>query len=317
MKNIFILLLLPSIFTSLLLAKYPSTVKIKQWLDQNNFSVNQIQNVFLLDNERAYLALVTFNAEDSLVKEALVLVRPDLEEAEFIPPFSQDYIITDLDHDGVSEIIFSQEFSYEKYTLFKRSIIQLHEYKRFELYDVEYKEEKVCNLCLVEDIQWGFEDINNNKIKDLKQDYILYVQGKHQKLIFKQKTEEIEFNTQGLRTPYRKPSLVLSSMQISKDVIDRQAINSSQDFTLNEGRIYCLLDFENVKKEEVVTYHWIHEKLGLVLKVDQEVHPATRFRTWLYKSLNQKEKYLGNWIVIISDKHMNILASKEFSVTQQ
>jgi len=316
MKNIFLTFILSAFLPCLIFAKHPSTAAIKKWLNQSNFSVDKIQTVFLSDNERAFLAEVSFTGTQSLIKQGLVLVRPELDEAEFIPPFAQDYILTDLDHDGITEIIFSQEFDYDTYTLFKRFIVQLHEYQRYVLYSVEYKEEKKCNLCLVEDIQWGFEDINQDKIKDLKQDYVLYVQGKQKKFTFKQKLEELEFNTKGLRLPFRQADLRLGSIQIAKDVIDREAINPSRNFSLSDEKVYCLLDFEDVKKEESITYHWIHEKLGRVLKVEQKVHPTLRFRTWLYKSLNEKEKYIGNWIVIVTDKYMNLLASKEFSITQ-
>lgn len=317
MKLIFILFMLSILFTTQSDARQPKESTIKKWVNQTDFTIESIQNVYLLDYERAYLVTVNFTKKNIKAEKGLILVRPELDEAMFIPPLPKDYIVTDLDHDGVSEIIFSQEYLYDTYTSYKRSIIQLHEYKRFELYSATYKEEKNCKFCLVEDIQWGFEDLNNNKIKDLKQDYVLYLQGPKQKLVLKKDIQEIEFNPKGLKLPFRKARLNLGSMELSKDVVDRVPVMTSQNFHLQDGRIYCLLDFKNVKHQETVTYHWIHEKLGKVLSIKQKVQPAVRFRTWLYKSLKDEEKYLGDWIIIISDKNMNILGSKEFSISKK
>ena len=285
MKKIFILFILSILFATQSIAKQPSEKTIKQWLNQRNFTIESIQNIYLLDYERAYLAEIIFTGENTALKKGLVLVRPDLDEAEFISSFPQDYIVTDLDHDGVSEVIFSQKYSYDTYTSYKRSLIQLHDYKQFELYSVEYKEEKECKLCLVEDIQWGFEDLNNNKIKDLKQDYALHVQSPYHDFVIKEDIQEIDFNPKGLKVPFKQARLSLKNMEISKDVIDREPIMKGQDFYLQDERVYCFLDFRNVKHEETVTYHWIHEKLGKVLEREQKIHPSPRFRTWLFKDL--------------------------------
>jgi len=317
MNNFFSLLLLVSLFGNTLYAKQPSEKKIKSWLTQDNFSIKKVQSVYLLDNERAYLAEVDFFGEDPVLKEGLVLVRPELEEAEFIPPFPKNYIVTDLDHDGVSEVIFSQKHIYDTYSLYKRYIIQLHEYQRFKLHTAEYKEQTKCSLCLIEDIQWEFEDLTHNKIKDLRQDYILQIQGKHDNFIFKENIQEVEFNKEGFRVPFRPSDLQLSSIKMSKDVIDREPVSTTQVFDINDEKVFCYLDFKDVESETKVTYHWIHETLGKVLSIEQNIHPAARFRTWLYKSLHQKKKYLGDWVVIITDKYMNILASNEFSITQK
>jgi len=311
MHYTFLLLLL---FSTLLDAKQPSEKAIKAWLNQDNFKIIKLQSLYLLDNERAFLADVTFTAKDTLLKEGLILVRPELEEAEFIPSLPQDYIITDLDHDGVSELIFSQTFKYEPYTLIKRSIIQFHEYQRFVLYEAEYKQQTQCEICLVEDIQWKFKDLTGNKVKDLEQSYSLQLQSKNKTIIFKQEIKEIEFNKKGFRTPSRPANFVLSDMYIAKNVINREPLDIRHSFKLTDEKVYCFLDFKNVKAESKVIYYWIHEDLGKVLEIEQAIHPAKRFRTWLYKSLNAKEDYLGNWRVLITDTHQNLLASKEFSI---
>lgn len=314
MKNTFLLLLTFILFSNFLHAKQPSEKKIKTWLNQDNFSIEKIQTVYLLDNERAYLVEVKFTGKDLILKEGLILARPELEEAEFIPSLPKNYIVTDLDRDGVSEIIFSSKHIYDTYTLYKRYLIQLHDYQRFELHTAEYKEQTQCKLCFIEDIQWGFEDLTHNKIKDLKQDYILHIQGKQSKLVFKESVKEIEFNKEGFKVPFRPSTLKLSSIEISKNVINREPVSATQVFNIKDEKVFCFLDFKDVTTESKVTYHWIHEKLGKVLTMEQDVHPSARFRTWLYKSLKQKEKYIGNWIIVITDKNMNILDSKEFSI---
>jgi len=306
-----LLLLHLFLLSNLAQAKNPSQEKIQSWLQINKIEIIQTQSIFLEDNERAYLVKIKLPN-----KEALVLARPELDEAKIIPNLPKDYIITDLDHNGVSELIFSQEENFENYVLYKRSLVQMHDYKRFELYTKTYKEETNCKLCLVEDVQWGFEDLNRNKIKDLRQDYILYIKSHSNKLSFKQKVQEIDFNQEGMIIPSRPVPLNLSHMQISKNVINREAISITKDFSLEDQKVFCLLDFKEVKKESTVTYHWIHEELGEVLALQQKVHPAKRFRTWIYKSLNYKKKYLGNWIIIITDKYKNILATKEFNIRE-
>jgi hypothetical protein len=316
MKKIFILFILSIIFATQSIAKQPTEKTIKKWLNQGDFTIENIQNIYLLDYERAYLAEVTFTGDNTVLKKGLVLVRPELDEAEFIPSFPQDYIVTDLDHDGVSEVIFSKKFSYDTYTSYKRSLVQLHDYKRFELYSIEYKEEKNCKLCLAEDIQWGFEDFNRDKIKDLKQDYALHVQSPHHDFVIKEEIQELEFNPKGLKFPFKQGQLNLSAMEISKDVIDRKPVMKTLDFSLQDERVYCFLDFRNVKHEDTVTYYWVHEKLGKVIERTQRIHPSSQYRTWLFKDLRNEEKYLGDWVIIVSDKNMNILGSKEFTISK-
>lgn len=295
-------------------AKSPSEETIKEWLDQDNITIRNIQKVYLFGNERAYLADVKFNSNDSLIKSTFVLARPEMDEAEFISPFPKDYIITDLDHNGVSEIIFSQKQSFEDHTLIKRSIVQLHDYKLFELYTASYKEQKKCTLCLIEDIQWGFEDINSDKIKDLSQEYVLTIQGADLQLDFNKEEQRIPFLKQSFQTPKQEPLLSLNSIQTGLNVIDREMTTPSQEFNLSDENVSCLLNFEGVTQEDQIIYHWVHEKLGLIAKIKQDIHPALRYRTWLYKSLNNNPQYIGNWIVIITDRENNVLASKEFSV---
>ncbi len=312
MNKALLYLLILALTSTLSYARQPSETTIKKWLNQDNFSIIHTQSVYLLDNERAYLVKVRFTATP--LKEGLVLVRPELDEARFIPDFAKEFIVTDLDHDGVSEIVYTQKSENDTHTIYKRFLIQLHDYDPFELYSVSYQEEKKCRLCVTEDIQWGFEDLTNNKIKDLKQEYTLHIQGDETKLLFKERTQEIEFNKKGFNLPVRPTHFQLDILELSRDVIDREPISPTQSFALNDERVFCFLDFKDVTHEDTIVYHWIHETLGEVVNVEQNIHPAKRFRTWIYKSLNEDQKYLGNWRVIVTDRYKNILASKEFTV---
>ena len=295
-------------------ARNPSDKDIKEWLNQDNITIDSVQMIYLLGNERAYLADVKFDSSDSLIKSSLVLARPELDEAEYIVPFPPDYIITDLDHNGVSEIIYTQQQNLQDHNLITRYIVQLHDYKRFELYHVSYKEQKKCTLCLLEDIQWGFEDLNDDKIKDLSQDYVLSVQGTDPQFDLKKEVQNIYFEKSAFQTPKNRPLLSLSSIQTGLSVIDREIAIPSQEFDLSDENISCLLDFVDVRREDQITYYWVHEKLGLVTTIKQEIYPALQYRTWVNKSLDNNPKYLGNWVVIITDRKDKVLASKEFSV---
>lgn len=303
------------LYITLSQAKVPGEETIKGWLNQSDFNITDSESIYLPDNERAYLVKVHFNGEQRILKQGLVLVRPEYDEAAFIPGFAMEYEITDLDHDGISEIIYNSKQDFPTYTLYKRFIIQLHDYKIFELYSSSHTKQKACNLCLIENIEWEFDDLTGNKIKDLREHYQLSLETGKQSLVLKEKIQEIEFNKKGFNLPMRPKPLTLNQLEIAKDVIDRTPIMPTQAFKLSEDKVFCFLDFTDVLQEETVTYHWYHESLGEVISVEQKVHPAKRFRTWVYKSLHNKQEYLGHWRVIITDRYNRILGSKEFTIS--
>lgn len=310
MKNIHLILPLFLLLSISLQAAKPNYKKIKSWLGQGRFSIIKMDKVYLLDNERAFLTHIVFDNDDAIIKKALVLVRPDLEEAEFISSFSFNYQIIDLNHDGVSEILFSKEREKEEYKLTTRSIIQLHDYKIVELYTRSFKEQTKCTLCLKESLSWKIKDLNQDKIKDIQENYILSLSNKSKTIILQENEKELLF--QEGRFSFDQRQKELSKMLISRDVKNRQAIQVTKKFTLKDPQVACFLDFKNVKKKEKITYYWINKDLQKVLRREQTIFPASRYRTWMFKSIKKKDSYLGNWIVILLNGDKSLLDSKEF-----
>jgi len=314
MKNIHLLISFLLLFSISLQAAKPTSKKIKHWLGQSRFDITKMHKVYLLDNERAFLTHIVFDNEDAIIKKALVLVRPELEEAEFISSFSFDYEIVDLDHDGVSEILFSKQTTEEDYLLTTRSIIQLHDYKVLKLYSRFVKEQTKCSLCLKESLSWEIKDFNKDKIKDIKEHYTLSLSNKDKTIILQENETKI-FYTKG-RFTSKKGQKTLDKILISHDVKNRKAIEATQSFTLKDKQVACFLDFKKVKQKEKISYLWINKDLKKIAKREQVIHPALRYRTWMFKSIKNKKSYLGNWIVVILNGDKSLLASKEFSIQE-
>ena len=312
MKNISSILLLFLLISTNVLAAKPSHKKIKGWLGQSRFSITKMDKIYLLDNERAFLTHITFNNEDALIQEALVLVRPDLEEAEFISSFSFDYKIIDLNHDGISEVFFSKQFQEKNFIRTTRYIVQLHDYDVTQLYTRSFIEQKNCSLCVKESVSWEIKDLNKDKIKDIKQTYILSLSNKNKTITLEENEEELLF--QNNKFSFQTKQKKLNEVVIAHNVKDRQAIKITQDFTLNDPQVACFLDFKKVKKKEKITYYWINNNLNKVLKRQQSIHPAVRYRTWMFKSIKNKKSYLGNWIVILINEDKTFLNAKEFNI---
>jgi len=313
MKNIKTLFLLLLLALSLNAAK-PSHQKIKDWLGQGRFDIIKMDKVYLNDNERAFITHIIFDNEDAIIKKALILVRPDLEEAEFIPSFSFDYKILDLNHDGVSEIIFSKESQETDYKLITRSIIQLHDYKISTLYTRSVKEQTSCTLCLKESLSWKIKDLNQDKVKDIKEKYELILTNENKKISLQTIENNILFKDGKIAS--KQEQKTLSQILIAHDVKDRKAINVVENFTLNDPQVACFLDFKNVKKKESITFLWINKDLNKVLTREQNILPASRYRTWMFKSIKDKDSYLGNWIVVLLNGDKSFLDAKEFMLNK-
>ncbi|PHR55603.1 MAG: hypothetical protein COA44_10165 [Arcobacter sp.] len=312
MKNIHLFLPLLLLLAISLQAAKPNHKKIKRWLGQSRFSITKMDKVYLLDNERAFLTHIVFDNEDAIIKKALVLVRPDLEEAEFISSFSFDYEIIDLNHDGVSEIIFSNEVQEDKYKLTTRSIIQLHDYKVVSLYTRSFKEQTRCSLCLKESLSWKIKDLNKDKIKDIKEHYTLSLSNQDKTIILQDNKKELLF--QEGKFSFTKKQRNLMQMLVSHDVKSRQAVQVTQSFTFSDPQVACFLDFTQVKRKEKVIYYWINKDLQKVLRREQTIHPASRYRTWMFKSIKNKDSYLGNWIIVLLNEDKSLLDSQEFII---
>lgn len=313
MKNTHLILPLFLLLSITLQAAKPTSKKIKHWLGQSRFSITKMDKVYLYDNERAFLTHIVFDNDDAIIKKALVLVRPELEEAEFISSFSFDYEIIDLNHDGVSEIVYTNETQEEEYKLTTKSIIQLHDYKIFRLYTRSVREQTKCTLCLKESLSWKIKDLNKDKIKDIKEHYTLILSNGDKSTTLQEEEHAFLFQDGSFTFPNKKDK-TLSQMLIAHNVKDRQAIKVTQNFKLDDAQVACFLDFRDVKKKEKITYFWINKNLEITLRREQTISPASRYRTWMFKSIKNKDSYLGNWIVLVLNEDKSLLDSKEFLI---
>jgi hypothetical protein len=111
-------------------------------------------------------------------------------------------------------------------------------------------------------------------------------------------------------TPASAPSLAIPRMELCGSVADRKPIDISSTFTVRQKKVYCYLEFNDVKKETTVTIVWLFGRNAKV-KVPLTIKPAARFRTWSSKSIHGLK---GDGRVDVLDEKGFVLGSATFTV---
>jgi DUF2914 family protein len=110
--------------------------------------------------------------------------------------------------------------------------------------------------------------------------------------------------------PAQAPSLAISRMEIAANVMDRKPVDVGTSFPASTEKVYCYLEFKDVKKETAVNVVWTlgQKEMG---KTQLTVKPYPKFRTWANKSLFGMT---GDWKVDVVDEKGNVLKSAAFMV---
>ena len=106
------------------------------------------------------------------------------------------------------------------------------------------------------------------------------------------------------------PGLTISRIEISGSVMDRKPVDPAASFPASQEKVFCFLEFSDVKKETVVNVVWTHgqKEMG---KVPLTIKPYAKFRTWANKSINGMK---GDWKVDVVDEKGELLKSASFTV---
>jgi hypothetical protein len=106
------------------------------------------------------------------------------------------------------------------------------------------------------------------------------------------------------------PDFTIARLEIAGNVMDRAPVNVASSFPANQEKVYCYLEFRDVKEETAVTVVWSVEQ-NEVGKTSLTIKPYARFRTWASKSFHGMK---GNWNVDVLDEEGVIIRSATFTV---
>ena len=112
------------------------------------------------------------------------------------------------------------------------------------------------------------------------------------------------------KAPAPAPGITISRMEIASNVMDRKPVDVGTSFPASTEKVYCYLEFKDVKKEAAVGVVWTlgQKEIG---KTQLTIKPYPKFRTWAAKSLYGMK---GDWKVDLLDEKGNILKSATFTV---
>ena len=110
--------------------------------------------------------------------------------------------------------------------------------------------------------------------------------------------------------PAPAPGLTISRMELAANVMDRKPVDVATSFPASAGKVYCYLEFSDVKNETAVNVVWTLRQNEME-KTQLTVKPYPKFRTWANKSLFGMK---GEWKVEVLDEKGNVLKSAKFTV---
>ncbi len=110
--------------------------------------------------------------------------------------------------------------------------------------------------------------------------------------------------------PAPAPSLTIGRMEICGSVADRKPADVSSTFKATQEKVFCYLEFKDVKKETTVNVVWTlgQNEMG---KVQLTVKAYPKYRTWATKSINGMK---GDWKVHVVDEKGAVLQTATFKV---
>ncbi len=106
------------------------------------------------------------------------------------------------------------------------------------------------------------------------------------------------------------PSLIISRMEISAGVMDRKPLDIGTTYPASQEKVYCYLEFKDVKKETTVNVVWMLGQ-NVMDKIPLTIKPSPKFRTWTSKTINGMR---GEWKVDVLDDNGKLLKSATFTV---
>ena len=108
-----------------------------------------------------------------------------------------------------------------------------------------------------------------------------------------------------------KPLKVLS-IQLGRDLADRELVDIDSLFSVVDNRIYCMTKIENKNELNTIYHDWYQDNI-LRSRVKMEIRWSYSWRTWSYISINPKK--VGNWKVVIEDSLGLRLDSLAFQIS--
>jgi hypothetical protein len=93
---------------------------------------------------------------------------------------------------------------------------------------------------------------------------------------------------------------------------DRKPTGIDTVFTADVGTIYCFTRVEGISDTTQITHEWYHEdeeKAQVNLTI-----AANNWRTWSSKKI--LESWTGSWRVMVTGPNGNVLATKNFVITE-
>ncbi len=126
----------------------------------------------------------------------------------------------------------------------------------------------------------------------------------------RQSTQMPSTTTGAANAPASAPSLTISRMEISAGVMDRKPLDIGTTYPASQEKVYCYLEFKDVKKETTVNVVWMLGQNEMD-KVPLTIKPYPKFRTWTSKTINGMR---GQWKVNVLDDNGSLLRSATFTV---
>ena len=110
--------------------------------------------------------------------------------------------------------------------------------------------------------------------------------------------------------PVPAPSIEIARMEIAANVVDRKPVDIGTNFPASQEKVFCYLEFKDVKKETTVNVVWTlgQNEMG---KAPLTIKPYAKFRTWSSKTINGMK---GDWKVDVLDEKGALLKSATFKV---
>jgi DUF2914 family protein len=107
-----------------------------------------------------------------------------------------------------------------------------------------------------------------------------------------------------------KPLLVLSRMEICREVSDRKPVGAGTSFPASQDSVSCFLEFGGAQKETSVTVVWTHGLMEMG-RTSLPVRRHPMFRTWSSRSIGGMK---GDWKVDVLDEKGAVLKTTVFKV---
>ncbi|MBC8466090.1 DUF2914 domain-containing protein [bacterium] len=114
-------------------------------------------------------------------------------------------------------------------------------------------------------------------------------------------------------TENSQKSIVLKEITLCKTVKDREPVDKSDRFRLDDKKIYCFSVFENEHKKQKIFHKWYREGV-LMLSIELKVGLSKHWRTW--SSKNFYTGHEGAWEVTIVNQDETELGRTSFKVKQ-